>query len=106
MLLVPKSVQTGSPILGQVSEDAETGSFSCGSALGYAFGSRPWEDDDPQTYQNNRFTTVSAVCPGRLESNLWAGVLWTAIGVAILVIRQIVVRRNQRRTAARQPAQA
>ena len=69
ILFVPKSVQTGNPILGQVGE-GETGSYSCGSAFMYAIGQEPWEDSNPGAYSDNQFTTVAEVCPPRLQSNL------------------------------------
>jgi hypothetical protein len=93
--IVPKSVQTGNPILGQVG-GGTTGSFSCGSALQYAFGHSPWEDADPETYVGNQFTTVSQVCPPTLRSNLRSAIVWVLVGAAILVARWYVLRRNQR----------
>ncbi len=99
ILLVPKTVQTGNPALGQVGS-GETGSYSCGSAFQYAIGHRPWEDANPETYANNRFTTVSQVCPSRLQSNLSASVVWLAVGVAILLAHWYVLRTNERHRAA------
>jgi hypothetical protein len=101
ILLVPKTVQTGNPILEQMREEDLTDTYSCGSPMTHAFGSRPWEEDDPVTYQNLHFVPVSTVCPGWLESNLRAGLLWAGIGGVILVARQIVIRRVDRKEAAR-----
>jgi hypothetical protein len=98
ILLVPKSVQTGNPVQGQMDE-SETGRFSCGSSFQYALGNRPWEEVDPETYTGTQFTTVSQICPPRLRSNLGAGVVWLTAGVGILVARWVVLRRRQRRTA-------
>jgi hypothetical protein len=104
ILLVPKTVQTGNPVLGQMREEEDlTDTYSCGSPFTYALGNRPWEDDDPVTYQNLHFVRVSTVCPGWLESNLRAGLLWAGIGGVILIARQVVIRRGDRREAARQP---
>jgi hypothetical protein len=95
ILLVPKTVQTGNPVQGQM-DGSETGSFSCGSALQYGFGNRPWEEADPGTYAGGTtFTTVSQVCPPRLRSNLNAGLLWLLAGVGILVGRWLYLRRHR-----------
>jgi hypothetical protein len=100
ILLVPKSVQTGNPVLGQMG-GGETGRFSCGSAVQYAVGHRPWVEADPETYAGGTaFTTVSQVCPPRLQSNLRAGLLWVVVGAAILVARWLVIRRKARPPAA------
>jgi hypothetical protein len=98
ILLVPKSVQTGNPVLGQVGR-GETGSFSCGSAFMYAIGQRPWDESNPETYSGDRFTTVAAVCPPRLQSNLNASIVWLAAGVGILLARWYFVRRYERERA-------
>jgi hypothetical protein len=99
ILLVPKTVQTGNPALSQVGS-GDTGRFSCGSSLQYAIGHRPWEDANPGTYADNQFTTVSQVCPPRLRSNLNASLVWLTAGVAILLARWYVLRRNERHRAA------
>jgi hypothetical protein len=95
ILVVPKTVQTGHPVGAQVDPDAPTGEFSCGSALQYGFGNRPWEEDNPDTYRNNVFVPVSEVCTEQLQSNLRSGLFWTLAGVAVLVARQIAIRRTR-----------
>ncbi|MGH9243404.1 MAG: hypothetical protein ACRD29_03615 [Acidimicrobiales bacterium] len=100
LLLVPRTVQTGSPFLGQVRDEATTGEFSCGVPIGYAFGTRPWEEDNPVTYQRGQFIPVSEECPGRLRSNLGLGIFWTVVGAAALVARYLVVRRFDRKPKA------
>jgi hypothetical protein len=103
ILLVPKSVQTGNPVQGQMDE-SQTGRFSCGSAFQYALGNRPWEGADPETYAGGTtFTTVSQVCPPRLGSNLGAGAMWLIAGVAILVGRWLVLRRREHQPARAGP---
>jgi hypothetical protein len=104
ILVVPKSVQTGDPMLGQVGGD-RTGSYSCGSSLEYAFGNRPWTEHNPETYTGTEFTTISQVCPPLLRSNLAAGSVWVLAGAAILVARWLVVRRrdHQRAVAPQSP---
>jgi hypothetical protein len=99
ILVIPKSVQTGNPVLGQMG-GGETGRFSCGSAIQYAMGNRPWADADAETYAGGTaFTTVSQVCPPRLQSNLRAGLLWVVVGAGILVALWLVVRRRDRARA-------
>jgi hypothetical protein len=102
ILVVPKTLQTGHPMEAQVG-DVETGEFSCGSALQYAFGNRPWTDDNPDTYLNNVLVPVSDVCPDRLSSNLRSGLFWTLAGVAVFVVRGVVIRRSERDRASLSP---
>jgi hypothetical protein len=101
ILVVPKNVQTGHPVEAQVDPDRPTGEFSCGSALQYGFGNRPWEDDNPDTYRNNVFVPVSEVCSEQLQSNLRSGLLWVGAGAAIVVGTEIVTRRR-RKSSVRQ----
>lgn len=103
ILVVPKSVQTGNPVLDQMGGDT-TGSYSCGSAIQYAMGNRPWEEVNPETYSGTAFTTVSQVCPPLLQSNFRAGLLWVVLGIDIIVARWLVLRRRERqRAVAHQP---
>jgi hypothetical protein len=77
-------------------DESRTGRFSCGSAIQYALGNRPWADADPETFAGGTtFTSVSQVCPPRLRSNLTAGAMWLIAGLAILVGRWIVLRRRE-----------
>jgi hypothetical protein len=103
ILIVPKQVQTGHPVGAQVDPDAPTGEFSCGSALQYGFGNRPWEEDNPDTYRNNVFVPVSEVCTEQLQSNLRSGLFWVAAGGGVLLIRYIMIRRS-RRVSPRTPS--
>ena len=103
ILLVPKTVQTGNPVLGQM-DGERAGSYSCGSALQYAFGHRPWADRDAETYTGTEFTTVSRVCPSRVGSNLIAGLLWVVAGLAIIGGRWYMLRRQDRQRLAQRSA--
>jgi hypothetical protein len=95
ILAVPKTLQTGHPVQGQIDPDADIGSFSCGSALQYMFGNRPWEEENPDTYRNNVFVPVSEVCTQQLQSNVRSGLFWILAGGAVLVAREIVIRRKR-----------
>ena len=100
ILLVPKTVQTGNPVLGQMRRRTRPGATRAARPLTYAVGSRPWEENNPEAYSGTPFTTVSQVCPGLLQSNLRAGLLWAGLGVAIIVARWIVIRRTDRQAAS------
>jgi hypothetical protein len=102
ILLVPKTVQTGNPVLGQTGGE-RTGNYSCGSAIQYAFGNRPWTESNPETYTGTEFTTIAQTCPPLLRSNLTVGLMWLAAGTVILVARWLVVRRRDRRRALAHP---